>query len=870
MKPVLIKAVLSSFLFCIFMPAHAQSLPMAQQRTGAWLYGAGMGSSLIFNNKEANLFRANGVATKMFGRYFWGKWGLAATTGFSAGSISKDGIREFTSNRGIAPGTVQITSSNPQNGYLLFGPSILLGNKISVSADAQAGLFLNNPGMVSIAQQGIDRPLYRFEAAGKNLFPGFAGSISFHYPVGKTTQFYFNADYMQTQSQINLLDLKNGIDVATKVSRDVKWMQAGVGIVKSFGGRRDKKEIADEPLAYMGNDPRKNKNTDAAPCGPVHITQTRPDGSSETIRFACPADALAYQNAQLPQGSEPLNNTGYSPRSTNGNKEDKANYFVYGRLSHIAGNLPGIVTNQTFNEKTASTSAAAFWVRDNANATNARRRTYAPIIVRNIADELCKDCIASVVGNPLYGGSTQSGTNPIYNGSKSFTTGENGQSTCSGTEGISVSLLSSVGNTVIATTKTGPCGEFFFANLPHDDYSLSFNGQMEKHIGYDVTLHTKADIAGLFNEQQEGSWMIEWSSNFGTDTEAAGIVKNMTIATSAKAATDNGQGNLMLHSMVVNIWSPRSNFNPEELENGTANFQKRTTGGNGKSIRVTAGKKGAAQMMEVNTDGAGAFEIAGLQKGIYFVKAAIPLAISKKVKVDIKTWGDPHEGPEHYNSINNRKGWDGSVKGNSFAEGEQQRKGWDGSVKGNSFTDEAQQRKGWDGSVKGNSKMEAQDFNTTRSNKDNRIVINPGGNGTLSAQDFNTTRSNKDNRLITNNSNTNSAAPAQLAGQDFNTTRSNKDNRLVSVSVDADMDGDGIFETDVSSKISDVIILDSNWIEKTPAALKKISNRNSITEIGNGLFLSFGTAIINGKEVRVQSVLKTRHETAKNSIGNVR
>jgi len=40
--------------------------------------------------------------------------------------------------------------------------------------------------------------------------------------------------------------------------------------------------------------------------------------------------------------------------------------------------------------------------------------------------------------------------------------------------------------------------------------------------------------------------------------------------------------------------------------------------------------------------------------------------------------------------------------------------------------------------------------------------------------------------------------------------------------------------------------------------------------MGNDLYIAYGTTMIKGKEVAVQSVLKTKHDTAKNSVGNIR
>ncbi len=89
---------------------------------------------------------------------------------------------------------------------------------------------------------------------------------------------------------------------------------------------------------------------------------------------------------------------------------------------------------------------------------------------------------------------------------------------------------------------------------------------------------------------------------------------------------------------------------------------------------------------------------------------------------------------------------------------------------------------------KKNKSTTAQDYNSTRSNKSNYVVIINIGNNTVAistAQDFNTTRSNRQNSNyqmgITGNSgnnsgNSNDSVPKKNYAQDFNTTRSNRQN----------------------------------------------------------------------------------------------
>ena len=89
------------------------------------------------------------------------------------------------------------------------------------------------------------------------------------------------------------------------------------------------------------------------------------------------------------------------------------------------------------------------------------------------------------------------------------------------------------------------------------------------------------------------------------------------------------------------------------------------------------------------------------------------------------------------------------------------------------------------------SKAEAQDFNTTRSNRDNRLVTNPQTGDTTTesnssqsigqAQDFNTTRNNRERGQLVTNPQTGDATAesnsSQAIGQaqDFNTTRNNRE-----------------------------------------------------------------------------------------------
>ncbi|MCZ2458220.1 MAG: hypothetical protein LC128_01210, partial [Chitinophagales bacterium] len=222
------------------------------------------------------------------------------------------------------------------------------------------------------------------------------------------------------------------------------------------------------------------------------------------------------------------------------------------------------------------------------------------------------------------------------------------------------------------------------------------------------------------------------------------------------------------------------------------------------------------------------------------------------------------------NDESERKGWDGTVKNGSIKVVENNaasdRKGWDGSVKGNSKgineagikvveNNAASDRKGWDGSVKGNSKID--EGNVASKNK-----VETWGDPHIDTKDMVKGRdgSVKGNSFISGSDGTQLKAVS-----------------MESIMVKADMDGDGVYETDVTGQVTDEIAFDENGKimeasqkSNTNQKMKSVRNRSSLVMLDDDLYLSYGTATVNGKEVSVKSVLKTKHDTVKNSINNIR
>ena len=77
------------------------------------------------------------------------------------------------------------------------------------------------------------------------------------------------------------------------------------------------------------------------------------------------------------------------------------------------------------------------------------------------------------------------------------------------------------------------------------------------------------------------------------------------------------------------------------------------------------------------------------------------------------------------------------------------------------------------------------------------------------------------------------------------------------------MDGDGVYETDVTTKVSDELIMDKEGNFSAPqqkagisTSRSNIRNKTALQAVTPTVFTVQGSATVNGKEVPVQAVYK--------------
>ena len=614
-KPFLL---LGALLFFFALSAAAQSRSSSfnkdsrQPMQRDWSFGGDVTGIFSLGDKEMQCFRGNSVGSKIFGSYNFGNIGLGLSAGVLPGNLSNAAINEFLVVRKLQQATV--IQSNPFNSFLLFGPSIQFGKTVAVTAELQGGFCLNNPGSVTVTQPGTIRTLYEFKPGPKNIFPGFSGNIKLAYPITASTRFVIQTGYLQTTSSILLLDPQQGIDVATEQQRKLRLMTVGLGLTKIFKPvpsnsvtSRSKEIIAfaQDPVSGANGKTTSNgvllesqqkhaintKGTGAnngrvmspESCGAVTVKTTHPDGTIEERIFACPSDAVGYEdrkNVTVPkqtQGTtfgEKVNAGLHAAGSALGQGASRA--VLSGTVSWSTHNSNGIVTNQeavsSVGNLTGSSAGAAqasyakiaatgtpgvltnLYLKDAGSERTsgkkpARKSSNELLITENKYIPLfsetgntdCPGCAATVkliaqdlaetvqhssalaTKSPLHTGGGSVGSNPLFE-QKNKTTNSSGNA-CDGIGGLSVYLLNTEDGRIAATTNTDNCGHFYFANVPPAQYVVQISGAVNHLKSYDVNVSSdgKLDVGG---EVKTGNdhWVIKL--NTGTHTAGDGVSSN--------------------------------------------------------------------------------------------------------------------------------------------------------------------------------------------------------------------------------------------------------------------------------------------------------------------------------------------------------
>ncbi|MBN8687287.1 MAG: hypothetical protein J0M10_09720 [Chitinophagales bacterium] len=453
-------------------------------------------------------------------------------------------------------------------------------------------------------------------------------------------------------------------------------------------------------------------------------------------------------------------------------------------------------------------------------------------------NELAGENVEMVSGhnNPLYNESQNAGNNPLYGRSTQGSTGQSGD----GLKGLDVYLKDPHSGAVIASTVTDAAGNFFFANVPDGNYVVAMSGVYLTRKGYQYYMAKSADIMGTV--ETGGTSLLVRIDMQATETGLDAATAAALIKTKTKSNQSNDRK--AAPAAETEIWSPRSNLKTIPLaaadidDDGVAELVGGALPGGGivsamarpgnpiGGISVKGGKNPGGNIGSRTTNEQGEFEFTALDAGSYTITVEQKLYINDALFI----------------STGNSRAQDhNSTRSNKTASGIAPDPGNGGG---------------------GNGGNKVQDHNSSRSNKSSSIAApdtdNDGSDG--KARDYNSSRSNKTASVFDNN-------PEN--GDDSNRkgivklTASQNSQSLRTISVVADMDGDGVYETDVTTKVSDELIMEKDGSFSSPqqkagisTSRSNIRNKRSVQAVTPTVFTVQGSATVNGRDVPVQAVYK--------------
>lgn len=577
-------------------------------------------------------------------------------------------------------------------------------------------------------------------------------------------------------------------------------------------------------------------NLTAAACGTVIAKTTAPNGTVEEITFACPDDAAAYKakldgmmgprmstNLTTPkqtQGAtfgekvnaglhaqpivhrdiaarniiagrlvcsqQPNNNaivTNVSSLKGSGGGAAAASYAATGRS--INNSLGGAAFNTNFYSREAGSGiATGKRSRDRGTGMATGRRQYQPLYFDGDGTNLNSGA-ATIASNPLYNDKGNHGNNPLYEGNKRATGPDND---CDGISGVTVQLVDADDN-IVATTITGSCGDFFFANVPDNQYLLKLNGTLTTQKNYQAVVNTASDIAGQLTAAAD-YWSLEVLTDTGSAEKAAALIKTKTKSNQSNDRLVNtSRSNIKQLSVAtgdVDGDGAADLLVGGALPGGAILSAAVRAGQPIGGIIVKGGKNPGGQMRTTTTNAYGEFEFMDWQAGNYTITAQTNYIISDETLLIVGA------------------------------------------------TDLAT------------------NINTTESNlKD----IPPTINKTTPPRVTQGATFGEKVKAATSGT---EDAPATRA-QNNNTVRSNRGN-YISIVIEGDLDGDGVYETDLTTACTDAITIAADGsVNDTPVQKAGIStsrsnirNRSAVQNKGLNLLEATGILQINNQNVPVK------------------
>jgi hypothetical protein len=833
-------------------------------------------STPVGNKNDSLLFRGSGTGVRFGADYFLGKVSIGITSGFTNSSTDNTVINNFLKRTAIPQDQLQITKSKQQNMYVLLGPSIQFGNAVQLHAHAKAGLFINNAGTVTLQQRGAQRAAYRNESTDKNMFPGFLTGLSIQYTLGSSPwSIGLGADYMNTKTEVNNFDARRGGGVeGLKLSRNISDVMAGVTIRYTVRSPRDAASgQASGRRSFAANDPDAAKGVvsprDAASGRPtgrrMHSIKSPRDlasGQSTGKRISSPRDAASGRptGKRISSPSDvasgmPTGKRMSSPRDAasglpTGKRmsapRDAASGLATGKRSFSpdepsCGPVTRKVTNPdgTSEEMTFSCPAdAAAWENSNADDHNSSRSRFSTISNASKAKHTIAGTLTwSASGTSM--GITTNKSNPARSGSATL----NSQSSSTRTTN-----QSSFGTMVrIMARETGSGRPTGRRNAPRDAASGLATGKRSSRDASSGLATGRRQHSPVFFEGE------------------GGVVCNPCAASVVVNPLYQGNGN--------------AGENPMHKDNA-------------RTISTTS-CDGVADvdvyLIELNTDNViaktrtetcGDFFFTDVPDGEYIVRVSGYWLSKKGYDITVNSKSDL------LGDISDADDWMELSLESGNNDNMQQKAGISTSRSNirtkNATMDVTVTDTDGDGiEVRlAKSPNDAPLFTSWTDENDEFEFngIEPGTYFMSFDQEIyiedETVVSTGMETIVTSEDNLEDPPGMTKVTPAALTSRSTASQSFKTIIVEADLDGDGTYESNVTSQVSDEFSTNANGEMQQKAGIStsrsNLRQKSGLQQISSDLYTCTATATLNNKDTPVRAILKTKHDTVKNSINNIR
>jgi hypothetical protein len=877
MTASILRQSLTAALLLLLIPSIAQETRTFNQNasrsnhTRLSLYLSPVYSTPVNNKNDSLLFRGSGGGIRFGADYFFGKVSIGITSGFGNSSADNTVINNFLKRSSIPPDQLVLTKTKQQNMYILLGPSVQFGKAVQLYAHAKAGLFINNAGSVTIQQRGAQRASYRNEATGKNVYPGFLTGLNLQYAIKPGAwSIGFGADYMNTKAEVNNFDARRGGGVeGLKLSRNISDVVAGITIRYTISSPRD--AASGMPTGKRMSSPR-----DAASGRPTGRRSSTANDPDEMEGVVAPRDAASGRptgrrshivSPRDPASGLPTGKRMTSPRDVASgmptgkrmsSPRDAASGLATGRRSLSAddpncGTVTRKVTNPdgTSEEMTFScpADAAAYheWKNGDINSPMESRHYQA---ISNASKAR-----GSIAGTLTW---SSSGTSVGIVTNRSGPTRSGSTTLNSQTSSTRTTNQSSFGTLVRMSARENGSG---IATGKRDAASGRPSGRRERGSG--IATGREAGSGMASGKRERGSGIATGRRQYEPMfSDGQGDICNPCIA--SFKSNPLYKGNSLSVNNALYKGNERKLVDADENCDGVAEMDVYL-------IDVNSG----TTIARTKTERCGDFFFTNVPEGDYIVRVSGYFLSKKGYDVSIQSKADL------LGMIADAEDWMELVLESGSNENMTQKAGVSTS-RSNIRTKHANipvvLDDGIEVSLAKNPTDQPLQTVWIDENSEFEFTDVEAGNYFMSfdqgiyIEDETVVTVGAPENIVTSESNLEDRKAS--AKQGGIPVKWSAPESYKSILIEADLDGDGEYESNVTNQVSDEFTTNDKGEMQQKAGIStsrsNIRTKSGMQQISNDLYTCTATATLNNKDVPVRIVYKTKHDTAKNSVQNIR